>query len=499
MEPLRPADPRTIGRYRLAGRLGAGGMGEVFLGYSPGGRAVAVKIVRAELAADARFRERFAREAEAARRVGGFHTAQVVEIDLDADPPWLVTAFVPGPSLAAVVAEHGALPERSLRVLAAGLAEALEAIHSTGLVHRDLKPANILLASDGPRVIDFGIAQALEGTALTVPGGSIGTPGFMAPEHIRGDAVGPPADLFALGAVLCHAAGVRPYGDGPAHTLMYRIVHEEPDLSSLPAGLRDLVSACLAKDPADRPTPAEVLERTGLDGAAGPIGEWLPAQATQMVDEYRPDPTETQPPPVPPPAPVPPGPALPPDSALPPAPALLPAPAMAPAPAGSPRPSRRTWTLWAGIGALGLVATVAVGLLIVLNSSGSSAPPAASESETAAASGAAPPVQRCTLDGNQVTDPKGRRFDTWSCRTAQQGPLFLEPAPGTTTGYLRSSSNWFVCQTEGAANPQGKATTWLYTQGDDRYQNDGWGWYPASSVSETWQDNPVPDIPACPF
>ncbi|TDC44490.1 serine/threonine protein kinase, partial [Actinomadura sp. KC345] len=284
MEPLRPADPRSIGRYRLAGRLGAGGMGEVFLGHSPGGRAVAVKVVRAELASDPGFRSRFAREAEAARRVGGFHTAQVVEIDLDADPPWLVTAYVPGPSLAAVVTEHGALPERSLRVLGAGLAEALEAIHGAGLVHRDLKPANILLASDGPRVIDFGIARAAEGTALTVPGGSIGTPGFMAPEQIRGEDVGPAADVFALGAVLCHAAGVRPFGGGPVHTLMYRIVHQEPGLDGLPGGLRDLVAACLAKDPAGRPSPAGLLERLGADG--GPIGEWLPDQATRMLDRY---------------------------------------------------------------------------------------------------------------------------------------------------------------------------------------------------------------------
>jgi hypothetical protein len=196
-----------------------------------------------------------------------------------------------------------------------------------------------------------------------------------------------------------------------------------------------------------------------------------------MVDEYRPE----QPAPEPP---------------LPQAAAPLPAGAIGPV--GPPRPSRRTWTLWAGIGALGLVGTVAVGLVIALNSSGP-ASPGPSGSATAAKAASAPPPQRCTRDGDQVTDPEGRRFDTWSCPTAQQGPLFLEPAPGTTTGYLRSSTNWFACQKEGAANPQGNATTWLYTQGDDRYRNDGWGWYPASSVSETWQDTPVPDIPTCPF
>ncbi|CNE70892.1 Putative serine/threonine-protein kinase PknA [Mycobacterium tuberculosis] len=533
MEPLRPDDPQTIGRYRLTGRLGSGGMGEVFLGSSPGGRAVAVKVIRPELAADRQFRDRFAREAEAARRVGGFHTAQVVELDLAADPPWLVTAFVPGPSLAAVVAEHGALPERSLRVLGAGLAEALEAIHAAGLVHRDLKPSNILLAPDGPRVIDFGIAQALEGTALTVPGRSIGTPGFMAPEHIRGAAVGPQADVFSLGTVLCHAAGVHPFGDGPEQTLMYRIVHEMPDVSELPSGLRDLLASCLAKDPAVRPTPAEVLARIGLDGAAAPIGGWLPDQATRMVDQYQADAPEGSAPASTTPAPY--GPALGPASmgatavdpasmgrsAMGPPPMGAPAmgspamatsamgppamgpPAMGPsAPMGQSSPAgagpRRAWPLWAGIGALALAVTVGAGVLIASSISGPSGPSAPSASAGAAA-GESPAVQRCSSDGKQVTDPEGRLFDTWSCRTAKQGPLFLEPSGGTRTGYIKSSSNWFVCQADGAANPGGKGTTWLYTQGDDRYQNDGWGWFPASSVSPTWAEQPVPDIPACPF
>ncbi|WP_243726273.1 serine/threonine-protein kinase, partial [Actinomadura rubrisoli] len=335
-----------IGRYRLAGRLGAGGMGEVFFGYSPGGRAVAVKVVRAELGSDAQFRRRFAREAEAARKVGGFHTAQVVDIDLDADPPWLVTAYVAGPSLAAVVAEHGALPEHSLRVLGAGLAEALEAIHAVGLVHRDLKPSNILLAADGPRVIDFGIAQALEGTALTVPGGSIGTPGFMAPEHIRGAGAGPPSDVFALGAVLCHAAGVRPFGDGPAHTLLYRIVHGEPDLTGVPDGIRDLVAACLTKDPAGRPSPTEIVERLGPDGT---ISEWLPAPVTRMVGRHQGEKALTTPP-HPDPAPEGPGQA-------------------APAGGKATRGPRTVWPIAVGLGALGLVATVTVGLLLARNPS----------------------------------------------------------------------------------------------------------------------------------
>ncbi|GAA1797536.1 serine/threonine-protein kinase [Actinomadura chokoriensis] len=549
MEPLRPEDPQTIGRYRLTGRLGSGGMGEVFLGSSPGGRAVAVKVIRPDLAADRQFRDRFAREAEAARRVGGFHTAQVVELDLAADPPWLVTAYVPGPSLAAVVAEHGALPERSLRVLGAGLAEALEAIHTAGLVHRDLKPSNILLASDGPRVIDFGIAQALEGTSLTVPGGSIGTPGFMAPEHIRGAAVGPQADVFALGTVLCHAAGVHPFGDGPAQTLMYRIVHEMPDVSELPSGLRDLVASCLAKDPAVRPTPAEVLRRLGLAGEVAPLGDWLPAQATRMVDAYQADaPENSAPAATPPPygpamgapaiggpvmgGPVMGGPAVDPvpmgrpamgppmgapavgASAMGPPPmgatamgpsAMGPSASMGPPmgpPLGQSAPpgprTRKGWPLWVGIGALGLAVTLVAGILIASNLSGSSGPATPSASADAAA-GESPAAQRCSFEGKQVTDPEGRLFDTWSCRTARRGPLFLQPTAGTRTGYIKSSSNWFVCQADGAANPGGKGKTWLYTQGDERYKNDGWGWFPASSVSPTWAEQPVPDIPPCTF
>ncbi|MFC7733214.1 serine/threonine-protein kinase [Actinomadura keratinilytica] len=216
MQPLAAHDPRSIGRYRLRARLGAGGMGRVYLGVSPGGRAVAVKVVHPELAADPQFRRRFAAEVQAARTVGGFHTTPVVDADPDADPPWLVTAYIAGPSLAEVLAEHGPLPEATVRRLGAGLAEALEAVHAAGLVHRDLKPSNILLADDGPRVIDFGIARALDATALTRPGAVSGTPGYLAPERLNDEPAGPPADVFALGVVLCHAAGVRPSATAPS-------------------------------------------------------------------------------------------------------------------------------------------------------------------------------------------------------------------------------------------------------------------------------------------
>src|SRR5580692_117892 len=199
---LQPADPRLIGPYRLVGQLGAGGMGRVFLAMSAGGRPVAVKMIRAELAADPDFRSRFSREVSAARRVSGLFTALVVDADVDAEVPWLATAYVAGPSLAETVKEHGPMPAKSVLALAAGLAEGLNAIHAAGVVHRDLKPANVLLAEDGPRVIDFGISRAVEASALTHTGLVVGSPGFMSPEQAEGREVGQPSDIFSLGAVL---------------------------------------------------------------------------------------------------------------------------------------------------------------------------------------------------------------------------------------------------------------------------------------------------------
>ncbi|CAL9519475.1 Serine_threonine-protein kinase PknD [Nocardiopsis dassonvillei] len=268
VDPLRSDDPRTIGRYRLEGVLG-GGMGRVYLGRSPGGRTVAVKVVRPELAGDEGFRRRFAREVEAARRVGGFYTAQVVDADPAADPPWLVTAYVPGPSLSEAVRRHGPLTADGVLSLAAGLAEGLAAVHEQGIVHRDLKPGNVIMAEDGPRVIDFGIARALgSGDGMTSTG-IMGTPSFMAPEQIRGEGPGPATDVFALGCVLVFAAtGRPPFGGGELATLVYRIVHEEPDLSGVPEELVDLVAACLSKDPAARPTIPTILERVA-PGAVG--------------------------------------------------------------------------------------------------------------------------------------------------------------------------------------------------------------------------------------
>ncbi|MEV4937917.1 serine/threonine-protein kinase [Streptomyces zaomyceticus] len=270
-----------IGRYVIEHKLGEGGMGTVYLARSRGGRAVAVKVARPELAADPSFRARFRAEVAAARQVGGFHTAQVVDADPDAEAPWLATAYIPGPTLAALVTDHGPMDEVRLRSLGAALAEALEAIHACGLVHRDLKPGNIVMAPDGPRVLDFGIARALESTRLTATGSAFGTPGYLAPEQALGEEVTGAADVFALGAVLVAAAGGRPFGDGTPIGLMYRAVHEEPDLAPVPESLRGLVGRCLAKNPADRPTPEEILD---VLGAGAPAGFGPPREVTSAME-----------------------------------------------------------------------------------------------------------------------------------------------------------------------------------------------------------------------
>ena len=254
MEPLSANDPRAVGEFQLRARLGAGGMGRVYLGFSPAGRAVAIKVVHPELARDVEFRQRFGREVAAARAVSGMYTAPVVAAGLNEDPPWLATAYVPGPSLADVVSRYGALPEAAVWRLAAGLAEALRAVHACGVVHRDLKPANVLLAGDGPHVIDFGISRAFEGTSVTAAGMVVGTPGYMSPEQAEGAQAGPPSDVFSLGCVLAFAAtGTAPFGGGSAASVLYRVVTGQPDLTGVPGRLRDVIAACMTKNPAQRP------------------------------------------------------------------------------------------------------------------------------------------------------------------------------------------------------------------------------------------------------
>src|SRR6516165_8948762 len=284
MDSLRPGDPRRVGHYVLLGRLGSGGMGEVFFGRSQAGRPVAVKLIYPAYANDVKFRRRFRLEIEAGRKVGGFHAAQVVDADPDAERPWMVTAFIAGPSLDQVLSEGQALPLDSVRVLGAGVAEALGAIHSAGLIHRDLKPSNILLAEDGPHVIDFGVARAVDAAGVTARSG---TAGFMAPEVLLGGPLTSACDIFALGMVLAHAAGIRPFGVGPAEVIAYRVVHEEPNLSGLDPQIRGVIAACLAKEPSERPTPAEILE---LLADPDLPSQWLSPSLHTMIATYKPPP-----------------------------------------------------------------------------------------------------------------------------------------------------------------------------------------------------------------
>ncbi|MFH9857940.1 bifunctional serine/threonine-protein kinase/ABC transporter substrate-binding protein [Streptomyces sp. NPDC017202] len=295
MEPLRAADPSRIGPYRLLRRLGAGGMGVVFLARAPGGAVAAVKTVRSSYADGTGFRARFRREVEAARQVDSPWVVPLLDADADAETPWLATPYVPGPSLAEAVDTFGPLSLASVRVLGARLAEALEAVHAAGLVHRDVKPGNVLLAPDGPRLIDFGIARAPEATALTSSGVIVGSPGFLSPEQARARSgeIGPPSDVFSLGCVLAFAAtGVRPFGDGTAAATLLRTVYDEPDPAAVPDGLAPVLRACLRKDPSGRPGLARLREALGegaggTEAGSGSAGrsEWLPAPVTRLIND----------------------------------------------------------------------------------------------------------------------------------------------------------------------------------------------------------------------
>jgi eukaryotic-like serine/threonine-protein kinase len=283
VQALGPGDPEAVGKYRLVGRLGQGGMGRVYLGESPGGRLVAVKVIRAELAGDPEFRARFAREVATARTVSGIYTVPVVDADVDGPQPWLVTAYVDGLSLADRVHDFGPLTPTAVLTLAAGLAEGLEVIHAAGVVHRDLEPSNVLLAQDGPRIIDFGISRAAGLPGVTRTGLVTGSPGYMSPEQAEGGVAESASDMFGLGSVLAFAAtGREPFGTGSLPSVLYRVVHSQPDTDGIHEPLRSLLARCLAKDPAWRPTASQVVAELraaqpgtgrgvpGGPGAAGP-------------------------------------------------------------------------------------------------------------------------------------------------------------------------------------------------------------------------------------
>jgi serine/threonine protein kinase len=288
--PLRRWDPDRIGPYAIIGKLGAGAMGQVFLARSTAGRLVAVKTIRVELAEEPGFRARFAREVAAARRVSGVFTAAVIEADAEADLPWVATAYVPAPSLHTLVRACGPLPVPAVRWLAAGCAEALASIHAAGLLHRDVKPSNVLVAPDGPRVIDFGVARAAERVQLTATSGTAGTPAYMAPEQARDATLASPAsDIFSLGATLVYAAtGHAPYQGETVMDILVRLATEPPDLEGLPPELSGLVNACLDRVPRNRPSDAAILARLGpFEHGAGPGHSYLPEPAMTLIADYQ--------------------------------------------------------------------------------------------------------------------------------------------------------------------------------------------------------------------
>ncbi|MDT0347471.1 ABC transporter substrate-binding protein [Streptomyces litchfieldiae] len=545
---LDASDPPSIGRYRILARLGAGGMGRVYLGRSPGGRAVAVKVVRPELADDPGFRARFAREVAAARRVNSFFTAGVVEADTDGTPAWLATAYVPGLSLAEALARHGPWPQSSVSALGAALGEALGAIHEAGVVHRDLKPSNVLIAADGPRVIDFGISVAAEAaSALTQTGMVVGTPGFMAPEQVRGDPVGPAVDVFALGAVLVYAAsGQGPFGTGSAHVVNYRAVYEPPRLDGLSPGLRALVEPCLAKNAADRPTVPVLLERLADAAGEEPVGAralvesaWLPDSLARTVLLRRQTPLPPVPEKVPPGRPAaetPPSPTTAPDPRPEPTPGDAPGPhaahtqtspaqppeppAVGPAPPPAPAPRRRLAAVLIPAGAA-LLAVIVLLIVVLPNgdgtgeggSSGDGGSPGGGEAlggdETFVFGTAGDPT---ALDPSLASDDETFRV------TRQVFETLLKHEPGGTelVGGLAESweSNeagtaWTFHLRDGVTfHDGGELTGDVVCQNFDRWHN--WsGTYQDVAVSYYWQmvfggfaengseDIPEPDYAGC--
>ncbi|WP_282776024.1 serine/threonine-protein kinase [Nocardia sp. CC201C] len=300
LQPLAADDPNHIGRYRLHGVLGSGGMGRVLLGMGPDGRFVAIKQVHAHLLDEPEYRSRFRREVAATAQVSGAYTAPVLDFDVDCPTPWLASVFVVGLPLDKVVTRYGPLPVQAVRVLAVGLASALEVIHRTGVIHRDLKPANVMLAADGPRVIDFGIAQPTETTSeLTEAGSVLGSPAYMSPEQALSQQITPASDIFSLGSLLAMAVtGASPFQAPSLAYTLFNIAHAEPDLERVPPELRELIAACLHKEPRSRPTPTQILDYLGHSGSQShPWSESIHAEidrlATQL-EEIATDPDATQ-------------------------------------------------------------------------------------------------------------------------------------------------------------------------------------------------------------
>ncbi|MDQ0960830.1 putative Ser/Thr protein kinase [Streptomyces sp. B4I13] len=268
MDVLKAQDPARIGAHTLLARLGAGGMGQVYLGRSPGGRLVAIKVIRDEIVDHPEALARFRREVETVRAVRSAYTANLIDASLETAPYWLATEYVPGPTLAGAVRERGPLPSDSARRLFAALAEALASVHGYGVTHRDLKPQNVILSPQGPLLIDFGIARGAADTALTQTGLAPGTPGYTAPEVLISNQVGAATDVFALGATLAYAmTGRAPFGSGPTHAVSYRVVHEDIDVGGVEPELAELIKDCVAKDPARRPGPTEVITRCAVVSA----------------------------------------------------------------------------------------------------------------------------------------------------------------------------------------------------------------------------------------
>ncbi len=444
-EDLQASDPESVGSYRLIQRLGAGGMGQVYLGRSPGGRLVAVKVIRPELAAESGFRARFAREVAAARTVSGMFTAPVVDADTDGPRPWLATVYVPGPSLTEAVAERGPLPAPMVLTLAAGLAEALVAIHSVGLVHRDLKPSNVLLADDGPRVIDFGISRAADASVLTQTGMILGSPGFLSPEQAEGLPVGPPSDVFSLGAVLTFAAsGAGPFGEGTVAALVYRVVNAEPNLSGVPAQVRPLVARCLAKDPAARPSAQAILAEAGagpLTPASWPAGPGVLGTARTQTSMA---PTPAR--------------AVPAAAVTPPVHSRLPGPTTPARAAGQPpwpaarapvKPARRSRAALTAAAAVVVLAAAGTGVALAVSGSGhhTLSPPAASASlgRTATAAGSpassAAVVVPVTSSAPAAPPVDGVWTGTYTCNQGLTGVQLT--ITGSDGAALRATVNFY--------------------------------------------------------